>query len=197
MHTAFDQIEPIFNQFKNRANVEIEMRLGKIAYGKFDTNVGKHTFHTILSGLENFKGWEKVTKSNTTVYFSGDIRVVDDEDAGTSISHKKTRIKKTDINLDNKPYDLRFSVSTEVPCPKPGENTEYEDMRVRKRVSFVRKNLSIDMTIVSGDAGDPDSEEPERYEVELEIVAPQNINTKNELYNIIHKVDDILKLLGN
>ena len=99
MHAAFDQIEPIFNQFKNRANVEIEMRLGKIAYGKFDTNVGKQSFHTILKGLENFKGWEKVTKSNTTVYFSGDNRVIDDEDTGISTSHKKTRVKKTDINL--------------------------------------------------------------------------------------------------
>jgi hypothetical protein len=197
MHAAFDQIEPIFNQFKNRANVEIEMRLGKIAYGKFDTNVGKNTFHAILKGLENFKGWEKVIKSNTNVYFSGDTRVIDDEDTGASSAHKKTKLKKIDIHIDNKPYDMRFSVSTEVACQKPGENTEYDDMRIRKRVSFVRKNLSIDMTVVSGDADDPDSEENERYEVELEILTPQNVTNKNELYNIVHKVDDILKLLAN
>ena len=197
MHAAFDQIEPIFNQFKNRANVEIEMRLGKIAYGKFDTNVGKHTFHAILKGLESFKGWEKVSKSNTNVYFSGDTRVIDDEDTGSSSAHKKTKLKKVDIHIDNKPYDMRFSVSTEVACQKPGENTEYDDMRIRKRVSFVRKNLSIDMTVVSGDADDPDSEENERYEVELEIVDPKNVTNKNELYNIVHKVDDILKLLAN
>jgi hypothetical protein len=195
MHAAFDQIEPIFNQFKNRANVEIEMRIGKISYGKFDTNVGKQAFQKILKGLENFKGWEKVVKSNTTAYFTGDIRVIDDEDTGVSSAHKKTKLKKTDIHLENKPYDLRFSVSTEIPCAKPGESTEYEDMRVKKRVSFVRKNLSIDMTVVSGDTDDPDSEESERYEIELEIVKPSNIKDKNELYNIIHKVDDILKLL--
>jgi hypothetical protein len=195
MHAAFDQIEPIFNQFKNRANVEIEMRLGKISYGKFDTNVGKQAFQKILTGLENFKGWEKVTKSNTTAYFTGDIRVIDDEDTGVSSAHKKTKLKKTDIHLENKPYDLRFSVSTEIPCAKPGENAEYEDMRNKKRTSFVRKNLSIDMTIVSGDTDDPDSEESERYEIELEVVKPSNVKDKNELYNIIHKVDDILKLL--
>ena len=195
MHAAFDQIEPIFNQFKNRANVEIEMRLGKISYGKFETNVGKQAFQKILLGLENFKGWEKVIKSNTTAYFTGDIRVIDDEDTGVSSAHKKTKLKKTDIHLENKPYDLRFSVSTEIPCAKPGENAEYEDMRVKKRVSFVRKNLSIDMTVVSGDTDDPDSEESERYEIELEVVKPPNVKDKNELYNIIHKVDDILKLL--
>jgi len=197
MHTAFDQIEPIFNQFKNRANVEIEMRLGKISSGKFDTNVGKVVFNKILKGLENYKEWEKVEKSNTTVYFSGDIRVIDDDATGVSSAHKKTKLKKTDLRLEGKPYDLRFSIATEVSCPKPGENTEYDDMRVRKRVSFVRKNLSIDMTIVRGDADDPDSEEDERYEIELEIIKPQNVKDKNELYNIIHKVDDILKLLAN
>jgi hypothetical protein len=197
MHAAFDQIEPIFNQFKNRANVEIEMRLGKISHGKFDTDVGKNTFTTLLKGLENFKGWEKVEKTNTTAYFCGDIRVIDDEDTGSSIAHKKTKLKKVDIHIDNKPYDMRFSVSTEVACQKPGENTEYDDMRVRKRVSFIRKNVSIDMTIVSGDADDPDSEERERYEVELEIVNPKNVKDKNELYNIVHKIDDILKLLCN
>jgi hypothetical protein len=196
MHAAFDQIEPLFNQFKNRANVEIEMRLGKIAYGKFDTNVGRSTFQKVLDGLQKYPGWEKVTKSNTTVYFSGDVRVVDDDDSGSSSVHKKTKLKKSDIGLQDKPFDLRFSVSTEVSCPRPGENTEYEDMRVRKRTSFLRKNLSIDMTVVSGDADDPDSEENERYEIELEIVNPQSVKDKNELYNIVHKVDDILKLLS-
>jgi hypothetical protein len=171
------------------------MRLGKISYGKFYTNVGQQTFQRILKGLENYKGWENVSKSNTTAYFAGDIRVIDDEDTGISTSHKKTKLKKSDIHLDNKPFDLRFSVSTEVPCQKPGENTEYEDMRTRKRTSFVRKNLSIDMTIVGGDSDDPDSEENERYEIELEIIKPQNVGDKNELYNIVHKVDDILKLL--
>ena len=195
MHTAFDQIEPIFNQFKNRANIEIELRLGKISSGKFDTNVGKHIFKKILNGLEKYKDWEKVSKSNTTVYFSGDTRVIDDEDTGITSAQKKTKLKKTDIHLDNKPYDIRFSISTEISCSKPGENTEYDDMRIRKRISFIRKNLSIDMTVVSGDADDPDAEEDERYEIELEIIKPQNVKDKNELYNIIHKVDDILKLL--
>jgi hypothetical protein len=195
MHTAFDQIEPIFNQFKNRANVEIELRLGKISSGKFDTNVGKKNFDNILAGLQRYQGWEKVTKSNTTVYFAGDTRVIDDEDSSVSSAHKKTKLKKVDVSLANKPYDLRFSVSTEIACQKPSESTEYDDMRVRKRISFVRKNLSIDMTVVGGDADDPDSEENERYEIELEIVKPPIVKNKDELYNIIHKVDDILKLL--
>jgi hypothetical protein len=38
-------------------------------------------------------------------------------------------------------------------------------------------------------------EAAETYEIELEIVSPTIVNDKNELYNIVHKVDDILKLL--
>jgi hypothetical protein len=195
MHAAFDQIEPTFNQFKSRANVEIEMRLGKISSGKFDTNVGKTVFNKILRGLEKYQWWEKKVKTNSTVYFIGDIRVVDDEATGVTSAHKKTKLKKIDIPLKDKPFDMRFAVATEVACPKPGENTEYEDMRVKRRMSFVRKNLSIEMTIVGGDADDPDAEDEERYEIELEIVKPSNVKEKNELYNIIHKIDDILKLL--
>jgi hypothetical protein len=32
----------------------------------------------------------------------------------------------------------------------------------------------------------------ERYEIELEIIKPSSVKDKNELYNIVHKIDDIL-----
>ena len=195
MKELFDKVSPIFLKFQNEKYIEIEMRLGKINRGSFDTNVGQQMFEKVLRGLKKYQGWEKVSKSNTTVYFAGDVRVIDDEDSGVASAHKKTKLKKIAVSLENKPYDLRFSVSTEIACQKPGENTEYDDMRIRKRISFVRKNLSIDMTVVGGDADDPDSEENERYEIELEIVKPPVVKNKDELYNIIHKVDDILKLL--
>lgn len=194
MHSAFDQIEPIFNQFKNRANIEYEIRLGKITSGKFDTNVGPAMFKRIMAGLEQYQGWEKVSRSNTTVYFKGDIRVIDDDDNDTSVCQKKTKLKKVDLRLDSKPLDIRFCVASETPCQKPKDEV-YEDMRVRKRVSFLRKNLSIDMTVITGSQDDPDEESEERYEIELEIVSPTIVKDKNELYNIVHKVDDILKLL--
>ena len=197
MHTAFDQIEPIFNQFKSRENIECEIRLGKITSHKFDTNVGLNVFNKILKGLENYQKWEKVDKSHTTVYFKGDTRVIDNELTNEKSCHKKTRIKKIDLSLEDKPFDIRFSVATEIPCPQPKDDTVYDDMRIRHRTSFVRKNLSIDMTKITGDPDDLDAEEAESYEIELEIIDPKNVKDQNELYNIVYKVLDILKLLSN
>ena len=139
-------------------------------------------------------GWENVIKTHTTTYIKGNLRVIDDEVSGKTTAQVKTRIKKIDVPLPDRPVDIRFSVSTEVACDKP-EDIEYEDMRVKHRTSFIRKNLSIDMTKVTADPDDLDSEENTTYEIELEIIAPSVITSQDELYNIVHKVDDILKLL--
>lgn len=197
MHTTFDQIDPIFNQFKSRENIEFEIRLGKITSNKFDTNVGNVTFEKILKGLEKYKSWENVIKTHTTVYFKGDIRVIDNEITDEKLCHKKTKIKKIDLSLTNQPFDIRFSVATEIPCSQPKDDTVYDDMRIRHRTSFIRKNLSIDMTKITGDPDDLDDEECESYEVELEIIDPKSVKDQNELYNMVYKVMDILKLLSN
>ena len=41
----------------------------------------------------------------------------------------------------------------------------------------------------------PDDEEGERFEVELEIIDPQKVENNDQLYNIIHKVHNILEVL--
>ena len=186
MHSTLDQIEP---------NIECEIRIGKLTKSHFDTDVGKNTFLKILSGLEKYQGWEKIEKSKTIAYFKGDIRVIDNEDTNVTVCHKKTKIKKIDINLNSQPFDIRFSIASEIPCQKP-KDAVYDDMRVRDRISFIRKNLSIDMTKVTGDPDDLDSEQAERYEIELEIIDPKIVTDKNILYNIVYKVIDILKLLS-
>lgn len=62
-------------------------------------------------------------------------------------------------------------------------------------MSFIRKNLSIDMTICVGDSHDMDAEDPMSYQIEFEIIDPSCVNTKDELFNIIHKIKDLFKLL--
>lgn len=67
--------------------------------------------------------------------------------------------------------------------------------RSKTRHSFIRKNLSIDMTISSGDPIDKDSEEEATYQVELEIIKPSEVDSDARFYNIIHKINDIAKIL--
>ena len=68
--------------------------------------------------------------------------------------------------------------------------------RTKTRHSFVRKNLSIDMTISSGDNADMDSEEEASYQIELEIVKPSDVDSIYKFKNILQKIDDLCKLIS-
>lgn len=193
MKELFDKVSPIFLKFQNEKYIEIEMRLGKINRGSFDTNVGQQMFEKVLRGLKKYQGWEKVSKSNDVAYYKDNIRLIIDDDTDESVQVIKQNLVKTDYSLDNRPLDVRFSVSKETPCTH--EVDEYISARKRTRESFIRKNLSIDMTIISGNTSDLDSEEENSFQIEFEIIDPSKVHDKNTLYNIIHKIQDVL-LLG-
>ena len=93
------------------------------------------------------------------------------------------------------PYDIRFSICKEVAQPDDMELNDMDRKRFKKRISFIRKNLSIDMTISTGDSEDMDNEDPTSYQVEFEIIKPEDVSSRNELFNIIYKINDVFKLL--
>jgi hypothetical protein len=59
----------------------------------------------------------------------------------------------------------------------------------------VRKNLSIDMTIVKGTPDDKDSEEDTTYQIEMEIIDPSQITDDDNLFKILHKIFDLMKCI--
>ena len=184
------KIQTIVKNNLNVPNVEIEMRLGNIFNNHFDSNVGKETYDKIFRRLLKYDGWENVSKSNTTVYYSGNRRMIIDDDTDEQTYHIKTRVSNNNYKMQ--PCDVRISVSTEVPCEEFDD--EMDACRARKRTSFVRKNLTIDMTEVCGDADDLDDEEEIQYQVELEIMDPKLLDTENKVTNLVHKINDVLKI---
>jgi hypothetical protein len=192
MKDFFEKILPVFSKYQSEKHVEFEIRLGKINRGHFDTNVGKETFDKILRALKRYSGWEKINKSSDVAYYKDDIRLVIDEDTDESTQVSKTKILHINHSLSGKPFDVRFSVAKEVPNVQEVEEFSYA--RKRMRESFVRKNLSIDMTVVSGNPSDLDSEEENCYQIEFEIINPTKISDNDTLYNIVYKVQDVLDL---
>jgi hypothetical protein len=86
-------------------------------------------------------------------------------------------------------------MSRELPTSKP-DNEDADRMIEKYRRSYIRKNLSIDMTIISGDSTDMDDEDGKKYQVELEIIDPSMVEDEPKLFNIVHKVFDVLKILA-
>lgn len=193
MDALFAKWEPIINAHKSSPDTEIEIRFGRRASSGFDTNVGRETFQKVLKALGSYKGWESTTHSNSTVYyFDGNKRLTVNEDTDEQVGQIKRRVKVDDVSLDNEPFDVRLGISTEVNFEYDGEETSTEQ-KTKERWSFVRKNLSIDMTLVKGNPDDKDSDDDTIYQIELEIIDPSKIGDRDTMYNILYKIFDLLK----
>jgi hypothetical protein len=200
MTALFNAWENTIETYKDTPNVEIEIRLGKVSRGKFDTNVGQQTFEKVLRRLRKFDEWESANESQSTVYYdtAASKRVVmnDVTDEMESCVIKK-RIHVNDQPLNGFPVDARIGISSEVPYDRNEDADEnFTRVKKRKRYSFVRKGLSIDLSEVSGDADDKDSEEATEYQIELEILdPPKNAAERHQVFNIIYKISDICKIM--
>lgn len=189
-----DETLPIFDVHNDNPNVEVEMRLGKFNGTFFDTNVGKDAFEKVLFGLHGYKGWEEVRTSSCEVFYhdSAGVRLSVDDQTGEQTMIQKQSLVRKDFKNQGTPFDLRFSISTEMPIS--GE-FEMDRKRAKRRQSFIRKNLSIDMTISSGDVVDKDAEDPNHYQIELEIIKPDEVLNQEDFFNLVWKINDILNLL--
>lgn len=194
--SIFEKVKPIFEKYKNDEHIEFEIRIGKFNSGTFDTDVGAQEFNSILDGLRKYNGWERVVNTTEEVFYreSDNLRISIDENTSEEKIVKKLRVHNEDFKkLGNAPYDIRFGVSTETPIED--YEGEMDKKKTKRRLSFIRKNLSIDMTVVTGDMEDMDTEDPNVYQIEMEIINPKLVKDDNELFNILHKARDLFNIL--
>ena len=187
-----EKVKDLFELHKNEEHIEVEIRLGKHNGSLFDTNVGKETFERVLKGLKKYNGWESTKTTTTDVYYddTNGIRISSDENTGEQVMVQKINVVKQDFKFE--PLDVRFSISREIPT---FGQYDMDRKRSKLRHSFVRKNLSIDMTISTGDSADMDSEDASSYQIELEINKPGDVTSHDQLFNILHKINDVSKLI--
>lgn len=197
VHKVCDTIEPIFNKYKDDEHVEMEMRLGKYNGKFFDTNIGEKMYINLMKGLNKYDGWERIETSQTEVFYreKDNLRITIDESTNEETVIRKERVHVEDFKqLEGTPFDIRFCVSKELPI-EHDYDSEMDCKKTKTRTSYIRKNLSIDMTSIIGGAQDMDSEDPFTYQVEFEIIKPENVEDKNTLFNIIHKIKDLFNIL--
>jgi hypothetical protein len=197
VHKVCDTIEPIFNKYKDDEHVEMEMRLGKYNGKFFDTNIGEKMYISLMKGLNKYDGWERIETSQTEVFYreKDNLRITIDESTNEETVIRKERVHVEDFKqLEGTPFDIRFCVSKELPI-EHDYDSEMDCKKTKTRTSYIRKNLSIDMTSIIGGAQDMDSEDPFTYQVEFEIIKPENVEDKDTLFNIIHKIKDVFNIL--
>jgi hypothetical protein len=195
-HSLFAKWEPLIRQYAKRPNTEIEFRFGRPSGKGFDTNVGPAVFDKVSRALRKYDGWESTKHTNATVYyFEGNKRLTVDEETDEQVGHIKKRVLVDDFNMESAPFNVRLGISSEIPFEYDGDETSTKQT-TKERWSFVRKNLSIDMTIVKGTPDDKDSDEDTTYQIEMEIIDPSQISgDENELFNLLHKIFDLVKCI--
>jgi len=195
MKDTFHTFEKEFNKHKDTPNLEVEFRLGKKGNGIFDTNVGEDTFFKLKKALGQHDGWESVKDTTTDVYYGKNgMRLQVNSMTDEQQCELKKTISKTDHISADLPFDIRMSLATEIAVP-PAEDEIYDAMKKKVRTSYTRKGLSIDMTMFSGNPEDMDDEEDMSYQVEFEIKNPKGVKTRDQLYNHIYKIKNLLGCL--
>jgi len=177
-----------------KPHVEIEFRLGKKNGNLFDTNIGKSNYDKLLRRLSRYPAWDQVKKQNAVVYYGlrRGLRIVYDEDTDDQTVVYKHKLDALDIPLEGLPVDVRIGVALETPATYDTEKDKFPTEKKRQRISFIRKGLSIDLSIIQN--MDRDSEEEFVYQLELEILKPETCDER-KFTNHFHKVFDVLKLI--
>jgi hypothetical protein len=197
VHEICDVVKPLFDKYQNEEYIEMEFRVGKFNGTFFDTNVGEKNYKSILDGLYKYNGWESINSGTSEVYFRSEdkTRLTIDESTGDETIVRKESVRKEDFKQSGEiPYDIRFGISRETPIEDDGNST-FTSKKIKHRTSFIRKNLSIDMTVCTGTMEDMDSEESTVYQIEFEIIDPRKVENLDTLFNIIHKIKNSFNIL--
>jgi hypothetical protein len=180
-------------KLKGTKNLEVEFRLGRKTKQKFDTNVGLDTYKKVVRRLWKYPDWEDVSEESVELYYGeSDLRVTYNPETEEQVCIKKSLIKNIDVVLPDKQYDVRIGLSTETPS-EYDQTLTFGIVRKRERVSFLRKNLRIDCSVVEGVPVDGDSEDKKTYHIELEILNPETLN-EVIFSNHYAKIFDVLKI---
>jgi hypothetical protein len=193
-----DDILRFIRQHKSKNHIEIEFRLGRKNSENFDTNVGLEVYTKALKALEKYQGWETKIVKNELVYYGKrkGLRIVYNEDTEEQICVTKYPLATLDKSLLGT-HDVRIAASTEIPSTYDSERDIFPVTKKRKRTSFVRKGLSIDVSEITstGEQEDPDEESQTQYQIEFEILNPTELDD-NKAYNHYNKIFDLLKCLS-
>lgn len=210
LETGIKCLSSIFNEYKNKKDIEIEIRVGQIQWiqmEKFKTGLGSNEFFDKVKNiLDNSKCWDKVINNKSDELCMNGIKRITSFNNKKILKHqciKKQNIKNINLQYCGTPYDLRISVSNEIQTEDKIKNNT-GTLRKKNRFSYYYKDYRIDLTHVE-QISNGISEI--NYELELEFI---NLNSEvsdiyrahsgllliRDIINMCEKIkeDSILKL---
>ena len=148
--------------------VEIEIRLGTLKKNKFDSSVDKLYFEKIREKLESGE-WKNVVNKNTVEYIKENQKLITDITTNNLLLILKERVKNEDHQMNNSPFDIRYSINQEFKLNSHINSFSKNDCLIRNkcRKSFVSDTFRYDLTIVNENK---EGVLKTKYEIEIELL---------------------------
>ena len=185
----------LLNKYKGVDNIEIEIRLGYVEtdpHNYFDTNITKDYYNKINNTLETYDGWSyNKSKTTTDYYYDDNLRLSIDTEGNRS-AMKKVRLVDIDMAYDSGPFDIRISVSQEIPIdPNDMNSNNLKMSRNKKRNTRIYDKWKFDLSKVTTENNGLSKIS---YEFEIEIDNPFDTlkKYKNDSMHVAHST--LLKL---
>jgi len=207
LKVGIDTLSSLICEYKNKDNIEIEIRLGQIQFNSFKSGLGsKDFFNKIKNTLDSAKCWDKVVNNKHEELCHNGLRRTTVFNGKKVMKHqciKKERLINKNFEYSGTPYDLRISVSKEIPTEdkiKSGTGI----IRKKNRFSYYYKDYIIDLTIVEQiDNGVSET----NYELEIEFINLKSDVSDNyrahsglllirDVINMCEKIKDKCKLIN-
>jgi hypothetical protein len=171
---GIDTLSKFFAEYKNKDNIEIELRIGQIQHDGFKPGLGTKDFYNkIKNTLDTCKTWTKVINNKSEELCSNGLRRITSFNGKKVMKHqcmRKERILTKDLTYTGTPYDIRISIAKEI---ESEDKIKTGILRKKNRYSYYYKDYRIDLTLVEQiDNGVSII----NYELEVEF-----LNTKNEV----------------
>lgn len=175
--------------------MEIEMRLGVFKNGRFDTNIKRDVFETVVSALSGYTMWSAQQYSTDVVSYhdtvDASLRVLTD-DSGARSAYSKQKVSTTDLQGVDVPFDFRLAVSIEMQLDPDSLSLERATRVVtRQRHSFSLNNVRYDLSRITHQTGVVE------HQVELELInmAELQLSTQSAQELTIELQDRLVDLI--
>ena len=205
LNDGINVLSSILCEYKKKDNIEIEIRLGQIQFNEFKPGLGSNDFFLkIKDKLDSSKVWDKVINNKHEELCLNGIRrtiMFNGKKVMKSQCIKKERILNSNLEYSGTPYDIRISVSKEIPVEekiKIGTGV----LRKKNRYSYYFNDYVIDLTMVEQIQNNVSEI---IYELEVEFVnlktdisdkyrAHSGLLLIRDIINMCEKIEDNSKL---
>lgn len=191
------RLQTIFDKYKDKENIEIEIRFGWFDRIKkrFNSDINETYYNMLKKSFETSSIWNNTKNTKTKEYITkSGFRVVFDNNDKKLHTFKKVKLENIDVYVNHSPFDIRISICRETPLFHK-ENT-WTHVRHKNRDSYSYKMWSYDITKVyvpTEYIRDPYIDTNYTYEFEIEY--KPTYHSTNSTYlstSICMKIKDIL-----